>query len=333
VHDGDLDKLRKRAAGNPVVARLQDAARELLGGVLLVLVRRGDEVLEIHPAADDDELPEFCRLYRSTPGGMDCCRTCRSLMTFGACYRGSIQYACHGGVIIIASSAHRVLDDDARPVIASCAFTRPDKENGWREFRDHARGLGLDLRKLRAAYDRMPVLTDERRRIAFALVETTAAAIDQLPGPAEAGGASRPDESAERGEGAADLDNMIRSALYMAQAQSADHHEEVPARLLVGQIQEMVRRNPTLPFTLRAIAGAARVSPNYLSTVFHQYAGATFSDFLLQQRIARAKRLLRDLTLSVGEVARRSGFPDASYFTRRFRQRTGTTPTRWRGGV
>ena len=49
-------------------------------------------------------------------------------------------------------------------------------------------------------------------------------------------------------------------------------------------------------------------------------------DFLTERRISLAKELLGDLTLNIAEVALATGFDDPSYFTRRFRQKTGMTP-------
>lgn len=323
----EFDRMRLQVAANPVIAKLQQAAQDLLGGTMLVLLRKADEVIEVHPFHDNDGLPEFCRLYRSSPGGMECCTTCRSLMAFGTCYRGTIEYACHGGVIIIASPAAAASDDDVQPIIASCAFTRVDRDEGWRELRDHAQGLGIDLRRLRAAYDRMPVLTDERRKIASALVEVAAAAIGQPSDPADASPptAGPPPE--------ATVESLIEKALYIAHTQSAKQGSVSHSELLAEQISEVVARNPTVHFTVKNISAAARISPNHFSTIFSKATGTPFTVFLLDQRISLAKQLLRDLTLRVDEVAKRSGFPDAGYFTRRFRKATGVTPTEWRKSV
>lgn len=326
----DIDHLRQQTARSAAVAKLQHASRDLLGGALLFLACKDNEVAEILPSGNDDELPEFCRLYRSSADGLECCMTCRSLMAFGACYRGTIEYSCHGGVRILASPALQQPGAEEHMVVASCAFSRPDREEGWREFRDHARGLGIDLRKLRAAYERMPVLTDDKRRIAQSLVEIAGSLLNDLLGrkderePPPSCGAS------PEGENRENLDQLIASALYFSQAQSA--HQGMPPHgsLLVERVKEMISRDPSMPFTLKNVAKTARISPNHLSTVFHQFAGETFSEFLLGQRIQLAKRLLRDLSLNVEEVARRSGFPNASYFSRRFRLHTGSPPTVWR---
>jgi AraC-like DNA-binding protein len=327
----EFEQMRRQVAANPVIAKLQQAAQDLLGGTMLVLLRKRDKVIEVHPFHEEDGLPEFCRLYRSSPEGMECCTTCRSLMALGTCYRGTIEYECHGGVIIIASPAAAVPDDDIQPVIASCAFTRADREQGWGELRDHARGLGIDLRRLRAAYDRMPVLTDERRKIAGALVEVAAAALGRQPDPADSQSTAQPPPAEQSPE--ATVESLVEKALYIAHTQSAKDDEVSHGELLAQQISEVVARNPTVPFSVKNIAAAARISPNHFSTIFSKATGTPFTVFLLDLRISRSKQLLRDLTLRIGAVAELSGFPDAGYFTRRFRKATGMTPTQWRNSV
>ena len=322
--------LYRQVTRSTAVAKLQTAAHELLGGALLFLVRHGDEVAEIHPPEGEVDLPEFCRLYRSSAEGLDCCMTCRSLMTFGACYRGSLEYSCHGGVRILATPALPQSGTDEQLVVASCAFSRTDREEGWLEFRDHARGLGIDLRSLRAAYGHVPVLTDDKRRIAFSLIEIGASLMNDLlgredekmPGPTPADDQPEPE----------DLEDLVSSALYLSQSQSA--RQRVPhGSLLVDRIKDMTSRNPSKPFTLKIVAQAARISPNHLSTIFRQFAGMTYTEFLLAQRIKLAKRLLRDLSLNIEEVAKATGFPTGSYFSRRFRLHTGMTPSEWRSVV
>jgi AraC-like DNA-binding protein len=46
--------------------------------------------------------------------------------------------------------------------------------------------------------------------------------------------------------------------------------------------------------------------------------------------MTEVRRLLRETDLPLGVVAARTGLRDASYLVRRFRDRYGTTPQRWR---
>jgi AraC-like DNA-binding protein len=58
--------------------------------------------------------------------------------------------------------------------------------------------------------------------------------------------------------------------------------------------------------------------------------GRTFSEHLLDRRLARAVELLRDPSHEIrriADIAFEVGFKDLSYFNRMFRRRYGGTPT------
>jgi AraC-like DNA-binding protein/DNA-binding transcriptional MerR regulator len=77
------------------------------------------------------------------------------------------------------------------------------------------------------------------------------------------------------------------------------------------------------------VAAHLGVTPRYLQRLF-EAEGTTFSAFLLNQRLARAYRMLCDLQFygrPVGLIAYDVGFGDLSYFNRCFRRQYGVTPT------
>ena len=84
--------------------------------------------------------------------------------------------------------------------------------------------------------------------------------------------------------------------------------------------------------SLTDMAGELHISPFYLSHVFRQTMGVTFSEYLTGVRIKEAKRLLTTTNLTVGEIAARVGYREANYFGRVFKKTTGRTPVAWRKG-
>ncbi len=63
---------------------------------------------------------------------------------------------------------------------------------------------------------------------------------------------------------------------------------------------------------------------------FKQVTGMTCSDHIAMERIRLAKRLLTRQDLLVKEVAYRVGFENPNYFSRRFKEMEGRTPTSYR---
>ena len=67
---------------------------------------------------------------------------------------------------------------------------------------------------------------------------------------------------------------------------------------------------------MKELAAAARLTPNHFTTLFREHTGRPFTEFLTEERIARAKKLLLNPTLSINEVAKLAGYDDPGYFTR-----------------
>jgi YesN/AraC family two-component response regulator len=64
----------------------------------------------------------------------------------------------------------------------------------------------------------------------------------------------------------------------------------------------------------------------YIGRVFRSDADLSVADCLTLTRLGKAAELLRSTSLGVGEVARRVGIENESYFYKLFRKRYGVTP-------
>jgi AraC-like DNA-binding protein len=85
--------------------------------------------------------------------------------------------------------------------------------------------------------------------------------------------------------------------------------------------------------SVTGVAANLNVTPRYVQRLF-EADGTTFSDFLTNQRLARAHRLLGEPQTNrsaISTIAYDVGFGDLSYFNRRFRRRYGMTPRDVRG--
>jgi AraC-like DNA-binding protein len=81
--------------------------------------------------------------------------------------------------------------------------------------------------------------------------------------------------------------------------------------------------------SLAGLAARHGVTPRYVQMLFES-EGTTFSRFLIDQRLARAHRMLSDPRLAertISVVAYEAGFGDLSHFNRAFRGRYGETPS------
>ena len=86
----------------------------------------------------------------------------------------------------------------------------------------------------------------------------------------------------------------------------------------------------TEPLKLNDLAHAANMSRSHLSAHFKLMTGVSPYEYLIIQRIELAVRLLRDTSLSVTEIARKSGFTNLANFNKAFKRITGMTPREYR---
>jgi AraC-like DNA-binding protein len=81
--------------------------------------------------------------------------------------------------------------------------------------------------------------------------------------------------------------------------------------------------------SLAAMAARHRISPRTIQKLF-EGEGTTFSEYVLDQRLAHAHRLLGDPRYTAEKIASlafAAGFGDLSHFYRAFRRRYGVLPT------
>lgn len=85
------------------------------------------------------------------------------------------------------------------------------------------------------------------------------------------------------------------------------------------------------PIHLSDVAQAAGYSPAYLTNLSQNYTGRTIKSWIIERRMFQARQLLKETAQSIHKIAETSGYSDAGYFTRQFRQLHGVTPKKWRG--
>jgi len=82
--------------------------------------------------------------------------------------------------------------------------------------------------------------------------------------------------------------------------------------------------------SLAGIARAASLSERHLLRLFKESTGFSPHQYVIRERVERARGLLAKTDLAVGEVARLVGFADQSHLGRHFVRSVGVTPARFR---
>jgi AraC family transcriptional regulator len=103
----------------------------------------------------------------------------------------------------------------------------------------------------------------------------------------------------------------------------------LPERQLL-QILDYIHDHLDQEIKLADLATLLDMSQFHFSHLFKQSLGTSPYQYLLQQRIERAKQLLKQTDQSIMEIAFQCGFNSHSHLSKQFRQLTGITPTAYR---
>ncbi|TBL71381.1 response regulator transcription factor [Paenibacillus thalictri] len=96
------------------------------------------------------------------------------------------------------------------------------------------------------------------------------------------------------------------------------------------KVVDRVDRNFHEPLTVAKLAAELFVSEGYFSKMFKNATGKTFTDYITEKRIGKAKELLRDPRVKTYEVALTVGYTDQRYFSQVFKKAVGMTPREYR---
>jgi len=94
----------------------------------------------------------------------------------------------------------------------------------------------------------------------------------------------------------------------------------------VNYIHDHLHQN----INLEILAGAIRMNPSYFCRVFQQEMGCSPYQYIIRQRIEKAKTLLKNRELAISDIALQCGFANHSHLDRHFLKIAGTTPKAYR---
>ena len=103
-----------------------------------------------------------------------------------------------------------------------------------------------------------------------------------------------------------------------------------PGLSLARQALTHIETHCLEPLSLAGVARALGRSTPHVASVVRQETGRTVGEWILEYRMAEARRRLRGTDERVDIIAERVGYADATHFIRQFRRLHGLTPAAWR---
>lgn len=132
-----------------------------------------------------------------------------------------------------------------------------------------------------------------------------------------------------------DMRSLVdRLYAHLQQKQKAQARSEKAAPQVahesLSRVLAYIQARYEQPLSLREIADVHFISETYICDLFRKYLDKTFSGYLQEVRMDRARFLLESTQHTISQIAALVGYADMAYFCRVFRRSTGHSPTQYR---
>ena len=125
------------------------------------------------------------------------------------------------------------------------------------------------------------------------------------------------------------LIRMIRKGDTLPQATVAMNKENCIPEELLNYLEQRMDQ----PLTVEQICRDNMIGRSQLQKLFHQYTGCGVMDYFNRMKIKAARQMIREGHLNFTQIAENLGFQSVHYFSRRFKELTGMSPSDYRSSV
>lgn len=108
--------------------------------------------------------------------------------------------------------------------------------------------------------------------------------------------------------------------------------QNISSRHFVEDSIKYMKKHYAEEISLEIVANKFFLNQTYFSRLFKQYTGTTFTNYLIELRMEKAKELLHQGKYKVYQVSQMVGYRSEKYFFRIFKQYAGCSPTEYYRG-
>lgn len=148
----------------------------------------------------------------------------------------------------------------------------------------------------------------------------------------------KPSKIAELEEAVETMVNNLKAKGVDVEAETEEEIQEEVAEspagsFIVNNAIAYIEENYMNKLKLSDVADQVYVSQWHLSKLLNRYKQQSFSDILNNIRIEKAKEMLEEPSLRIGDIAESVGFMDMAHFSRVFKKQVGLSANEYRNTV
>lgn len=113
---------------------------------------------------------------------------------------------------------------------------------------------------------------------------------------------------------------------YSTSTQTVAFENRSLTHVQLQQVIDYIHTHLDEDLSLFKIAQVINISPTYFSSLFKRATGISPHQYVIKQRVERAKLLLTTTDLAIADIALQVGFSSQSHLTQHFKRLTGMTP-------
>jgi len=102
------------------------------------------------------------------------------------------------------------------------------------------------------------------------------------------------------------------------------------SHIIIEKCKKYIEDHYSEDISLTAISQKYHFNSSYFSSIFKKLTGMGFAEYVFKTRLEKAKHLLKYTDDKIGEIARKSGFKNDTYFITLFKRESGISPHKYR---